>query len=57
MNKTIASRLRRLWGDLFLGIPDEERDPEVKFAVLQQKFFELVDEVDDLEFRMDDLEH
>jgi hypothetical protein len=57
MNKTIASRLRRLWGDLLLGIPDEERDPEVKFAVLQQKFFELVDEVDDLEFRMDDLEH
>lgn len=57
MNKTIASRLRRLWGDLFLGIPDEEGDPEVKFAVLQQKFFELVDEVDELEFRMDDLEH
>lgn len=56
-NYDLSEQLRKLWDDLFIGIPDEERDPEVIFSVLQQKFFELVDEVEDLEYRMDELEH
>lgn len=55
--ETLEDRLKQLWADLCLGIPDEQREPHVKFAALQKRFEEIVKDVSWLEFRMEQLEY
>jgi hypothetical protein len=54
---SLSDQLNQLWKDLFMGIPDELRPEDKKFAVLQERFERIVQDVDWLEFRMDELEY
>ena len=47
----------QLWADIFLGIPNEQREPHVKFDALQKRFERIVQDVSWLEFRMSELEY
>lgn len=54
---SLSDQLNQLWKDLFMGIQDELRPEDKKFAVLQERFERIVQDVDWLEFRMDELEY
>lgn len=54
---SLSDQLNQLWSDLCMGVPDELRPADKKFAVLKKRFEAIVKEVGWLEFRISELEY